>query len=366
MRSLDDLGARLAREQDAWLRDRPLRPHRRPLVFGRTKSFAKSPALALSALSLAAAIAISVSASRRNREVQSPDRDVIVASMGSNAIGPHERITTDDAPQVVAFSDGSDISLHAHAELEVGSLSTHGSDVALRRGTLRAHIVHRSRETKWRVLAGQFAIHVTGTLFDVAWDPESETVQVTMLEGRTEVESPCTLRRALVAGETFRATCASQYGRAALAEPSPPANVVASVTSPPEREQVKVIDCTENLPSVDASVLLRLANEARRRGDASRATRCYEKIAARDSSPRESAMAHFQLGVTSASASPDVARHHFEHYLRHSPNGPLASEALGRLVELSTAQSKESYARLYLAQYPNGPHANLARSALKP
>jgi len=55
--------------------------------------------------------------------------------------------------------------------------------------------------------------------------------------------------------------------------------------------------------------------------------------------------------------------------LRERPGGPLAREALGRLLELrhaagESAQTRE-VANRYLERYPNGPHASLAQRLLE-
>jgi hypothetical protein len=58
----------------------------------------------------------------------------------------------------------------------------------------------------------------------------------------------------------------------------------------------------------------------------------------------------------------------FETYLREEPNGSLAEQALGRVLELRKGDpsSARATAERYLARYPNGIHAPLARSLLSP
>jgi TolA-binding protein len=58
----------------------------------------------------------------------------------------------------------------------------------------------------------------------------------------------------------------------------------------------------------------------------------------------------------------------FDTYLREQPQGLLAREAAGRLIESYRASGNASAAQTaaarYLARYPHGPHASLARQAL--
>ena len=58
----------------------------------------------------------------------------------------------------------------------------------------------------------------------------------------------------------------------------------------------------------------------------------------------------------------------FETYIREQPAGALAREASGRLIESqqragNVAGTREAASR-YLAAYPDGPHATLARQVL--
>jgi hypothetical protein len=58
----------------------------------------------------------------------------------------------------------------------------------------------------------------------------------------------------------------------------------------------------------------------------------------------------------------------FETYLREDPNGSLAEQALGRILELRKGDpaSARPTAERYLARYPTGAHAALARSLISP
>jgi hypothetical protein len=59
----------------------------------------------------------------------------------------------------------------------------------------------------------------------------------------------------------------------------------------------------------------------------------------------------------------------FAKSMREQPQGGLAREAAGRRIEAlrlgGNAALAEQAAREYLAEYPDGPHAKLARTVLK-
>jgi TolA-binding protein len=77
------------------------------------------------------------------------------------------------------------------------------------------------------------------------------------------------------------------------------------------------------------------------------------------------AQAAYLLGRASGAAE---AAQWFETYLREQPQGLLAREAAGRLIESYRASGNTSAAQTaatrYLGRYPDGPHASLARQAL--
>src|SRR5262249_29471585 len=91
-------------------------------------------------------------------------------------------------------------------------------------------------------------------------------------------------------------------------------------------------------------------------------------LACRDRFARtpQAAIAAFELG---RSAPPAEAATWFEAYLAEEPRGSLAREAWGRLVEANALAGKDAAARSaaqeYLARYPDGPSAALARRVLQ-
>jgi ferric-dicitrate binding protein FerR (iron transport regulator) len=69
------------------------------------------------------------------------------------------------------FSDGTRIQLDPRSSARVTASFVEGAQITIERGALDAAVVHRPN-SRWRVDAGPFSVHVTGTHFTVHWDPE--------------------------------------------------------------------------------------------------------------------------------------------------------------------------------------------------
>ncbi len=132
----------------------------------------------------------------------------------------------------VRFSDGSVVRLEQGARARFVEVTDNGSRVLLESGVAHAQVVHRG-ETRWTVQAGSFEVHVTGTEFDVAWDPPRGQFSITLQEGRVLV-SGCAMEQphVVAAGETFRATCKDEE-RTRLPVPTPSASSMAMVSWSP-------------------------------------------------------------------------------------------------------------------------------------
>ncbi|MGC4068030.1 MAG: FecR domain-containing protein [Polyangiaceae bacterium] len=87
------------------------------------------------------------------------------------------------------FSDGTSIEVRPTSRVRVVDTSRDGARIAIERGELHAEVVPR-RGGSWWVIAGPFAVHVTGTSFDVRWDPSSERFVTSVSHGSVVVNGP--------------------------------------------------------------------------------------------------------------------------------------------------------------------------------
>jgi TolA-binding protein len=118
-------------------------------------------------------------------------------------------------------------------------------------------------------------------------------------------------------------------------------------------------------PAVD---LLLLANAARFAGSTRRAVQAFQSIRERFPRTTQATLAAFSLGRLAYDRQRRFAEAAtwFTIYLTEEPEGVLAREAAGRLIEAqrdagNTAAAREA-ATTYLTRYPHGPHATVARS----
>lgn len=318
-------------------------------------------------------------------------------------------VAADEAAAGLRFSDGSTVALSPGARARVTSTAPDGAEVLIERGQLDADIWHGSSPRSWRFRGGPFVVHVIGTSFSASWDPSREVLTLAVRDGAVRVEGPLLPPdRVVVAGERLLVSLPDQRmelvtasSAPALVEPSPSSAPTASlvptsssadaepsssaappVEPPPSSPRVaatfrdlvrqgKSKEAMHALSDADfagviagssASELLALSDAARLGGRPDRARQAL--LAARKKGAR--GQSAFLLGKISADqlGAPGEAVGWFELYLSEQPSGPLAEQALGRVVELSRGSKKKgrAAAERYLAAYPNGAYAALARS----
>lgn len=126
------------------------------------------------------------------------------------------------------------------------------------------------------------------------------------------------------------------------------------------------------LASSNTADLKRLGDLSRLAKSPARARAAYEELRRRIPGSDAAAVAAFELGriaFDDARAFAD-ARRWFSTYLNERPQGALAQEASGRLVEAheraGDREAARAAARAYLARYPSGPHAALANALIRP
>lgn len=311
------------------------------------------------------------------------------------------------------FSDGSRVELAAGSSANVVGITEQGATFELRSGKATASVIHRAT-TRWTMHAGPYRVAVTGTKFTLEWQPTKSHFELDLTDGSVVVTAENNSHAAVTMRSPEHLVIEqgewhlSSSGQVSVSDPLP-APAVSDVPGPsPERRPapaassvasnaaVALPDAIPSVPewqrlakrgqypaaydsaqqlgiatlaqSASAPAMLALAEVCRFAGHASESMVVLTKLRQRYADSNEAAVAAFQLGRLSSDGQ--LAASWFRNYLKERPNGELAREASGRLIEaLERAGDRvgaRSAAESYLARYPSGPHAGFARRLTSP
>ena len=310
------------------------------------------------------------------------------------------------------FSDGSRVVLEPLCRARVAETEARGAAILVESGRVAVDVVHRP-QGRWRLSLGPFSVHVTGTRFGVEFDPVRETLTLEVHDGRV-VASGCHLGegRPVHAGERLRASCKTRQLEIVTRETEDRPELRGSAQQPGEGEPVlpqasakvvpeshpaaataegaaapsakwrgllaqgdykgaflaaKLAGFERECETAGSSELMALGDAARFSGQPAAAEHAYLSLRRRFAGDGRAALAAFSLARIAFDQRGDhaAAVRWFDTYLRESPEGPLAREALGRLMESLQRSGQTGRARgvaeQYVARHPRGPHAELAR-----
>jgi transmembrane sensor len=324
-------------------------------------------------------------------------------SAGEGRVG--DWLATDDSSEMpLSFSEGTRVILQHDSRGRVGEVRRRGALFLLERGSLHAEIVHRAG-SDWRFEAGPFEIQVTGTALNVSWEPAKEEFTLAVDKGsvvvhgpyiggervvqageRCVVDVPSRSMRLVSGGAPDLPTTTADEAPGAL----PPASAGVSGSSAGARSSLNASSAiawtvleergdydgayaavqrsglSSLLRTASPDALLRLAQVGKLSGHRDLERDALLVCRKRFANTSQAALASYELGRAS---SPAEAATWFKAYLAERPHGPLAREAAGRLIEAYSQAGDSSdardMARRYLAGYPDGPHAPLARGILE-
>jgi hypothetical protein len=343
----------------------------------------------------------------------------LAASLGGRTLAVGEWVSASEqgAPPI-RFSDGAEVALSQGSRARLATLDSVGAHLVLESGSLDVRVPPH-HGARYRLSLGPFAVDVTGTRFDVGFRPSDEVFTLTLHEGKVMV-SGCMLGegRMLLAGEALKASCRTgQFEISALGSPkdrtgapgAPEAAAAAdgatpmpSAPSPVETPAAPALDAPHEAAPVapswqslakqgrfddayaaigdggfDTAVskassaeLSLLGDTARFAGRPSAALAAYQALRARAAGSAAAKQAAFSIArvhFDQRAAYAEAARW-FRTYLAEQPQGPFAREAEGRLIEALSRSGDSAGAQRaaegYLAKYPNGAHARVARQVL--
>ena len=324
------------------------------------------------------------------------------------------RIAADEGRTAVRFSDGTLVTLAPSAAARVVEVSGHGAALLVERGEATVSVVHKDALTRWSIAAGPFDVEVTGTLFDVAWEPSLRFFRLRLDEGSVVIQGCGLPRTAVRAGETFSHRC--DAGREADLLDASRVVEVATDAGPEDIDHVRELDAqavkdaaakrvplveapkgvghgveeaapatlagsvdagsdrswfahyragdyaaafNDALPSFDEICERSTLDDVRALADAARlsrqnehARRALTRLRARFPGTRDATMSAFYLGVIAfdQGAFPQAAAF-FESCLREDHGLLLSREAGGRLIEASERAGDATRARAAAESY---------------
>ena len=301
-----------------------------------------------------------------------------------------------------AFPDGTTVLLAAGGEAQVTDVNADGGRIVLRNGRMRIS-VPPNRGSRWAFAAGDYLVEVKGTRFDLSWDDASRRFELEMFDGSVRVSGQGIEPRLVVAGQ--RLSLGGEKQATATSRPMPPPITTTEASAePPKQPSASPSSGTSGASSArtpqaerpswqplalegkygdavklaedsgfdnvvgrsSASELLLLGDACRFAGKTALASEAYQAVRKQHAGSLEAKRALFSLGVLAFPGKGAVP--FFEQYLSEAPGGPLAPEALGRILEVRNRAGERDTARKiaaqYLMQYPKGAHARLAQSIL--
>ena len=301
---------------------------------------------------------------------------VALESQESHLVG--QWVQSKNETKQLRFSDGTSVALGPETTINITETTRFGGTVVVGQGRARAQIVH-TPSARWTFKAGPFQVRVTGTEFDLGWDPNSETLELALHQGSVELSGPTLDKpRKLRKGEFIRLQLAEkrqQHAEEAQLEQkqltgassaqSNQEDADATESSAEERSDSRQNSrITRDLSQTSSQDLWDLSQSARLSGKPTLARDALLALRTHHGTRGQTA---FLLGKINADQLQNGAEaiRWFQTYLKEVPGGSLSEQAWGRLIELQagTAAGRKS-ARDYLDRYPNGSYKTLAQRSL--
>jgi TolA-binding protein len=331
-------------------------------------------------------------------------------------------IVSESPEAEVHFSDRSELGMEPGTRLRVSHLEVRGARMMLEGGLLHVHIRPRP-QASWAIDAGPYVVHVTGTEFDLAWNVDAQMLDLHLRKGSVTVEGPLTNGGIRMEAGQHLVANASDESLSIVDEHAPKASLdvpaaapaadpelapanghdaasgIATSSSGPAAARTRAASVTaahdpgwsarvahgdfdavlasaekrgldRALAEAPLSDLGALADAARyahrsevaRRALAAQRIRFPSSLQARDA-------AFFMGGLDETQGDETGALDWYGTYLRESPSGAYASQALGRKLMLVQRLRGSGEARAiasdYLDRFPDGPYAPNAHALLQ-
>lgn len=345
----------------------------------------------------------------------------VAGSSNVAPIGQYVAPTTQE-PLALKFSEGSVVELKPGARARVARTTVHGATVLLETGGAKVDVIHRPA-TDWTILAGPYTVHVTGTAFQLDYESSAQRFELSMKSGVVNVEGPGLAHPVQVKGEehfihyvgeprfehrnAVSAESPKHEPEAVVQPSSSTLNVADAVQAELDRLNKHAFSSREKtnkasgaesrvgwaaevargeyasvfrkanekgwgqvLAQANQADLVAVANAARFMGRATASREALEAIRHRFKGTYAAQSATYLMGRLAEPSSPKEAIGWYLQYEREAPGGALLAEAAGRrLLMVQTVGDRSGAERLaheYVARFPDGPYAGVARKIAQP
>lgn len=321
--------------------------------------------LAFAASAVAAAIALLIITNHPSIEPLS----VALESQEAHLVG--HWVKSQDETKQLRFSDGTSVALGPETAINVQETTQLGGTVILGQGRARAQIVHVPG-ARWTFVAGPFQVRVTGTEFDLGWDPGTETLELALHQGSVQLSGPTLEKpRQVRKGEFVRLQLTPQHLSDVTPVADPAEDEGANTSEPSDKTDSSAATnanpskfTPRDLSQSSTQTLWDLSQNARISGNATLARDALLALRTHHGTRGQTAFLLGKINADQLQNSSEAIRW-FQTYLKEDPGGSLSEQTWGRLIELQagTAAGKQS-ARTYLDHYPNGSYKTLAQRSL--
>jgi transmembrane sensor len=335
---------------------------------------------------------------------------------GAIAVGAW--IHTRDAPLLLRGNEGTELTLDVGSRARIAHLSQKRVQIALEAGRIRASVQHK-KGRRWIFVAGPYQVEVVGTKLSLDWTAANGRLTVGVTEGAVRVHGNHLGDKGMLVrgGQKLRArldrrsvdigpidskpiataTAKSGDKKTSVAIDGGSARVDSSAhDAPPTKttrpklprlsmrwralaragnykaaaRAARKAGLASLCAQLDRKNLMVLADAGRLGADWSLAERGYLALRKRFAKSRQARLSAFRLGRLYYEQRRDYRRaaSWFGRYVKQSPKGVLAADALGRQLKAfeqagMLVQARRA-AKRYLARYPRGAYAASARAII--
>ena len=311
------------------------------------------------------------------------------------------------SPLPIRFEGGTEFVLAPNASARMVRSTKKEVKMDLASGKVHCE-VNKNNVTKWHIVAGPYTITVTGTIFEARWDPKSGDLDVDVARGSVLVSGADLSEHGVRLAKGDHLKVDGERAVISLSGDSEGERYISieEVILPDENDQIDAeqpgagdtmdfrgtrkkrgmrnimkngaIDGvgrhgTEEVSDPDKmslEALWQAASKARYDKNAGRAESLLLTVKRRFPGARQAQAVPFLMGriQLELKRNPRESQKWFKQYLRETPKGPLAEEALGRLIDAckrsGDGAGAKRYAERYLKNYENGVFGDLAASVV--